>query len=90
MIMIDLYYLPLSPPSRAVRMLANALGINLNIKELDVTKGEQFEPEYLQVSINIYSLYNFNIIDKKKTLILLFNFFFFFQDKSTAYHSSNG
>ncbi|XP_015114562.1 glutathione S-transferase 1-1 [Diachasma alloeum] len=47
---IDLYYFPLSPPVRAVILLAKALGIHLNLKVIDVTKGEQHDPEFVKIS----------------------------------------
>ncbi|XP_057341252.1 glutathione S-transferase 1-1-like [Microplitis mediator] len=47
---IDLYYLPPSPPSRAVILLAKALGIHLNLKVIDVSKGEQLSPEFIKIN----------------------------------------
>uniref|UniRef100_A0A0C9RNV6 GstD1_3 protein n=1 Tax=Fopius arisanus TaxID=64838 RepID=A0A0C9RNV6_9HYME len=47
---IDLYYFPPSPPVRAVILLSKALGIHLNLKVIDVTKGEQLDPEYLKIN----------------------------------------
>lgn len=39
---IDLYYMPESPPCRAVEMVAAHLSIPLNLKYLDLSKGEHF------------------------------------------------
>lgn len=49
---MDFYYMPLSPPCRAVQMTASALGINLNLKYLDLFKGEQMNPEFIKASHN--------------------------------------
>lgn len=40
-----------SPPCRAIQMTAKALGIDVNVKELNVLEGEQFQPSFLKVSI---------------------------------------
>nr|QCC89041.1 glutathione S-transferase delta 4 [Meteorus pulchricornis] len=47
---IDLYYFPLSPPTRATMMVAKAVGVHLNLKVVDITKGEQFKPEFIRVN----------------------------------------
>jgi len=47
---IDFYYLPPSPPCRTIVLLAKALGIHLNFKIVDVTKGEHLMPEFLQIN----------------------------------------
>lgn len=51
--MIDLYHMPLSAPCRAVRMAASTLGVELNLKFLDLSKGEHMTPEFLKVILNI-------------------------------------
>lgn len=48
---IDLYYLPLSAPCRSIMMLAQTLGIELNLKRLDLFAGEHLTPEFLKVSV---------------------------------------
>ncbi|XP_044002999.1 glutathione S-transferase 1-like [Aphidius gifuensis] len=48
--MIDLYYISYSPPSRAVMMLAKALDVELNLKEVDVLNGEQHEPDFIKIN----------------------------------------
>lgn len=46
---IVLYYRTLSPPSRAVLLTAKAIGINLDLKNINVLKGEHLTPEYRKV-----------------------------------------
>jgi glutathione S-transferase len=45
-----LYMTLLSPPSRAVLITAQALGIELELKNVDLAKGEHRRPEYLQLN----------------------------------------
>lgn len=52
---IDLYYLPGSAPCRAVLMTAKAVGVELNLKLVNLMNGEHMTPEYLKVSILNYS-----------------------------------
>jgi glutathione S-transferase len=47
---MDLYYLPGSAPCRAVQMTASTLGVELNLKLLDLFTGEHLKPEFLEVS----------------------------------------
>ena len=48
---IDLYSVPASPPCRAVLMVVQELGIEVNIKTLDLwQKFEHMTPEFLKVS----------------------------------------
>jgi glutathione S-transferase len=44
-----LYIFAGSPVVRAVQITAKAIGLELNLKELDFTKGEHLQPEYLKV-----------------------------------------
>ena len=46
---IDLYQTNFSSPCRAVRLVAAALGVNLNLKICDIRKQEQLKPEFLKV-----------------------------------------
>jgi glutathione S-transferase len=46
---IDFYYILASPPCRSVLLLAKALKIDLNLKEIDLRKGENKTPEFLKV-----------------------------------------
>lgn len=47
---IDFYYLAGSAPCASVRLLAGALGIELNLKYTDLMKGEHLTPEFLKVN----------------------------------------
>lgn len=53
---IDLHHFPGSAPCLSVRLLAGTLGIELNLKSVDLLKGEQLTPEYLKV--NAYEIYH--------------------------------
>jgi hypothetical protein len=46
---IGLYYIPASSPCRAVMLTANAAGVKLNMKYLDLFKGEQMAEQFLKV-----------------------------------------
>jgi len=47
---IDFYHVPGSAPCRAVRLAAKAVGVDLNLKYLDLMKGEQMAPEFLKIN----------------------------------------
>lgn len=47
---IDLYYIPASAPCRAVRLTAAAVGVELNLKLLDLMAGEHLKPEFLKIN----------------------------------------
>ena len=47
----DLYVFSVSPGSRAVLVLAKHLGLEVNVKEVDLLKGEQLSEEFIKVSI---------------------------------------
>uniref|UniRef100_A0A1B6EXA4 Uncharacterized protein n=1 Tax=Cuerna arida TaxID=1464854 RepID=A0A1B6EXA4_9HEMI len=47
---IDVYHTPGSPPSRSVVLAAKALGVDVNLKLLDLMKGEHLKPEYLKIN----------------------------------------
>ncbi|XP_043678379.1 uncharacterized protein LOC122633947 [Vespula pensylvanica] len=47
---LDLYYLPMSAPCRAVLLTAEAIGLSLNLKEIDLFSGEQLKPEYEEIN----------------------------------------
>lgn len=47
---LDLYYLPLSPPCRSVMLTAKAVGVEFNLKKLDVLSGEQLKPDFLAIN----------------------------------------
>lgn len=46
---VDFYYTPGSPPCRAVLLTAKALGLELNLKPLDLHHGEHLKPEFVKV-----------------------------------------
>lgn len=46
---IDFYYVGGSAPCRAALLAAKAVGVELNLKTLDLMKGEQMSPEFLKV-----------------------------------------
>ncbi|CAL4156963.1 unnamed protein product, partial [Meganyctiphanes norvegica] len=47
---MDFYYIPLSPPCRAVMLTAKALGVEMNLKFLNVMAGDQMKPEFLAIN----------------------------------------
>ena len=50
---IDLYYMKMSPPVRAVHMALKHLNLDFNLKTLDLMKGEHLTPEFLKVSYTL-------------------------------------
>jgi hypothetical protein len=51
---LDFYYTITSPPCRSVLLLAKTLGLELNLKKLDLLKGEHRTAEFLEVSGALY------------------------------------
>lgn len=47
---IVLYYTLLSPPSRAVLLTGKALGIEFDLKNVDLIKGEHLSEEFKKVN----------------------------------------
>ncbi|KAL2714503.1 glutathione S-transferase 1-1 [Vespula squamosa] len=47
---LDLYYLPMSAPCRAVLLTAEAIGLSLNLKEIDLFSGEHLKSEYEEMN----------------------------------------
>lgn len=47
---MNLYYLPPSPPCRAVLLLGRILGLDLNLKSVNIQEGEHLKKEFLDVS----------------------------------------
>ncbi|KAF5278594.1 hypothetical protein FQA39_LY00636 [Lamprigera yunnana] len=47
---IDLYYLPASAPCRAVLLTAKAVGVDLNLKMMDLMKGDHLTSEFLKIN----------------------------------------
>jgi glutathione S-transferase len=50
---LDLYYHIASPPCRSVMLLAKTLGLQLNLKKVDLLNKEQLSPEFLKVSAKL-------------------------------------
>lgn len=46
-----LYYLPPSPPCRAVLLLGRMLGIDFDLKPVNVLDGEQLKAEFVEVKL---------------------------------------
>lgn len=49
---IDLYQVIGSGPCRAVRLAAAAIGVDINLKNVDLLNGEHMKPEFLKVTFN--------------------------------------
>ncbi|XP_036143327.1 glutathione S-transferase 1-like [Monomorium pharaonis] len=47
---IDLYQVSQSAPCRAVRLVAAAVGVDINLKHVDLTTGEQLKPEFIKMN----------------------------------------
>ncbi|KAK7072117.1 glutathione s-transferase [Halocaridina rubra] len=47
---VTVYYLPFSPPCRSVLLTARALGVKVELKELNVLKGEQKTPQFIAIN----------------------------------------
>ena len=47
---IDLYYTLGSAPCRSVMMTAKMVGVELNLKEVNLMAGEQMKPEFLAIN----------------------------------------
>uniref|UniRef100_A0A2S2QC86 Glutathione S-transferase 1 n=1 Tax=Sipha flava TaxID=143950 RepID=A0A2S2QC86_9HEMI len=47
---VDFYYTPGSPPCRAVMLCAKALGLEMNMKLLDLHHGEHLKPEFVKIN----------------------------------------
>ncbi|KDR11944.1 Glutathione S-transferase D7 [Zootermopsis nevadensis] len=47
---MDLYYLAPSPPCRMVLLLAKRIGIEFNLKTVNIIAGEQFKPEFIKLN----------------------------------------
>ena len=47
---IDFYYTAASAPCRSVMMTAKVVGVELNMKPLDLMAGEQMKPEFVAIN----------------------------------------
>jgi glutathione S-transferase len=47
---IDLYQVPGSAPCRAVRLAAAAIGVDINLKNVDLMAGEHLKPDFIKMN----------------------------------------
>lgn len=47
---MDFYYLPGSAPCRAVQMTAEAVGVELNLKYVNLMEGDHLKPEFIKIN----------------------------------------
>ena len=47
---IDLYYMALSAPARAAIMTAKIVGVECNLKAINLLEGEHLKPEFIQLN----------------------------------------
>ena len=59
---IDIYSMKLSPPSKAVLMTARQLNIDVNVKNIDTSEGQQMTPEFLKVINKSFLFYHAHFI----------------------------
>lgn len=46
---MNLYYLPPSPPCRAVLLLGRILGLEFNLKSVNIQEGEHLKKDFIEV-----------------------------------------
>lgn len=49
-----LYYLPPSPPCRAVLLLGRLIGLEFDLRAVNIIEGEHMKPEFVQVNMELY------------------------------------
>lgn len=59
---LDFYMLLGSAPCSIVQMTAKAVGVDLNLKVVDLFTGEHLKPEYLKVSIALLKMKTFSTV----------------------------
>ena len=70
---MDLYYKDLSPPSRAAYAVIKHLGLNVNLKEVNVMAGGTRTEEFLKVSLILHlETKNIIFIIHSSTLLIKF------------------
>lgn len=47
---MNLYYLDVSPPCRSVLILGRILGIEFNLKTINIQNGDQLKKEFLEIN----------------------------------------
>jgi hypothetical protein len=62
-----LYMVWASPPVRAVLMTAKSLDLDLDLKEIDLIKGEHKTPQFLKVSLTSVSSQTKILLDQPPT-----------------------
>ena len=55
---IELYQARLSGPSRAVLLTIKQLGLDVELKDIDLTEDEQLKPEFVKVNLLIFKRKN--------------------------------
>lgn len=50
---LELYYIHASPPSRTILMVARELGIEFDLKEVNLLTGEHLKEEFLKVEFKL-------------------------------------
>lgn len=66
---LDLYYVPASGPCRAVQMAAKAVGVELNLKYVNLLAKDQMKPDFVKVKTTKYPLY---VIRVQRIIIIKF------------------
>lgn len=49
---MNLFYLPPSPPCRAVLLLIRVLGIDVNLKTMNILEGDHLRKDFLEVKMS--------------------------------------
>lgn len=72
-----LYHHPVSPPSRATLLTIRNLGLDVEVKVVDIYKGEQFAPEFLKLNPNhqvpVYTEGDFVLAESRAIIAYLAN-----------------
>lgn len=61
--------MPVSPASRAVVLVAKAINVELELREIDISRGEQMTPEFLKVRIRNHLNEKRNKVQKRPVFI---------------------
>jgi len=59
---LELYAFPPSVPCRMVRLLTEYLELDVDVKNVDILKGEQMDSDYIKVSYNNYSVARLSVL----------------------------
>ncbi len=66
--MIDLYYTPACNSCRSVLLTGKVLGIEFNLIEVDLGKGEHNKPEFVKVLLKV--LYSLNLLNNDTSRLI--------------------